>query len=289
MASRVDIPSKKKKKVTPYSTSSKKKPSITDISDDLDYLEQDPFDNDTLLTERYTEPDKGKKEKVVNKEFIPLINVSFDDDKKKKSNIHLDNFNEEMVPYESIDEGNYCFLCMYYSFSKDAPAGCVKVMLKSMEEMFAQAGSSIESIADQVSKYYEEQIYNPCLENGKRVPKLPKEMIIEHFYKHICHNPEVHIFTSFTLFKKLQYKLLNSACYYKLDSEGNRVDNNECFEIKNIEISLKLQVMMDKMLSKDPSKQAFGKERSFDISKKGNYLNCGEDIPTEYTNKFNQY
>ncbi len=294
-----------KKKKNPTGVGSRKKVTNRDIEEELDLFE-DECNFDTVFNEDNSVNKKLKlektkaaatKEKDPFRKYIPIINIDLNDSKEKKNKIHLDkNFegggggdDDDITEEETEDEKKCCFLCDYYSFSKDTPSGPVKIMLTSMEQMFAQAGSSIESIAEQTSKYYEENIYLPCVANGQKLPELSKEMITEHFYKHICHNPEVHLFTSFITTKTIQRRLLNTIFYYKLDENGQQVDNNECFDPKKIDLFIKLQLLMDKMLSKDPSKQAFGKERSFDVGKKGNYLNYGEDIGTEYNDKFNQY
>lgn len=243
---------------------------------------------------------------VVHLDNDPELNLSVNKDLLLPNNGTMIRIDDQMLPVNDVDtqmpdtpitntqqtdaqqNEDKCFLCKYYNFSNEVPEGPVLVLLKSIENMFADAGTSIKEIGEQSAKYYEENIFIPCVENGISLPRMPPKMWEKHFYKHIPHNPTVHIITSFNAFKFLQYKVLNKCCYITKDEQGNQIGDEE-IDDRKVELSMKLQMILDRIQTRKPSDSPFGKDDNFTLRRKGAYLNYGDDKTADYLNKFNSY
>lgn len=222
----------------------------------------------------YPDPDPDPDQEEESQEHF-IHNPEPDDD----NDLDIEEFSEEP---------NLCFFCHFYSKSEGLKSSNMNIgiMLKLIEDMLFKGNISIEAVGIEAEYYYDKNIYQPALLQGKyNTPKIVASDIVDHYRKHMNICPSIHYSNTFQILFNAR-EVLKDRLFLHNSETGEIIPSKQ-----NYELMLKTIQVMNAIHNADLTKSPYyaGDGLHWSMKTKGAFLNDGTNITEEHKKMMNDW
>jgi hypothetical protein len=189
---------------------------------------------------------------------------------------------------EFEEEEKLCFFCHYCS-SSDAMKSFnmnLSIMLRLIEDMLFKCNISIEAVGVEAAYYYNKNIYQPSILQGKQnVPRLTADDVVTHYRKHLNLSPIVHYSNALEILFNAR-EVLKNVLFLRNTKTGEIIPSKQNNELLNKNIQLSNSIH-----NADVTKSPYyaGDSLHWTLKSKGAFLNDGTNITEDHKKLMNDW